>query len=156
VTLALADVVTCTINNTAIPPTLTLRKQVVNTSGGTAVNTDWLLTATGPSTITGRHGDAPITGAVVPGGTFPLSEAGGPTGYTASVWTCTGASSSNSGAGTVTLVPGNNAICTITNTDQPAKLTLTKVVDPAASGSGKHPTDWTLTAMPFGIPGQGP
>ena len=52
--------------------------------------------------------------------------------------------------------PGDNATCTITNTDQPATLTLTKVVDPAATGSGKVPADWTLTATPVAITGQGP
>ena len=48
------------------------------------------------------------------------------------------------------------ATCTITNTDQPASLTLTKVVDSAASGSGRVPADWTLTATPVAITGQGP
>ena len=55
-----------------------------------------------------------------------------------------------------TLAPGDTATCTITNTDQPAKLTLAKVVDPAASGSGKVPADWTLTATPVGDHRAGP
>ncbi len=156
VALALGQSATCTINNTAVPPTLTLRKQVVNTSGGAAVATDWLLSATGPSTIQGRHGQAAVTNAVVTVGTYTLAEAGGPTGYTASQWACTGAASSDAGAGTVTVAVGNSATCTITNTDQPAKLTLTKVVDAAASGSGKVAADWTLTATPVAIVGQAP
>ena len=51
VTLALAESATCTIVNDDIPATLTLVKQVVNDDGGTAVATDWTLTATGPTPI---------------------------------------------------------------------------------------------------------
>ncbi len=69
-------------------------------------------------------------------GTYTLSESGGPAGYTAGTWSCT--------AGTLTgsslVLPLNtSATCTINNDDQPAHLTLTKVVDAAASGSGKVP-----------------
>ena len=84
-------------------------------------------------------GDPAVTNAVVPVGAYTLAEAGGPGGYTASAWTCTGATSTDPTAGTVTLAAGDAATCTITNTDQPATLTLAKVVDPAASGSGKVP-----------------
>ena len=92
-----------------------------------------------------------------PSGTYTLAETAGPTGYTtASPWTCTGAASSDAAAGTVTVAAGNSATCTITNTDQPAKLTLAKVVDTAASGSGKVPADWTLTRHAGRHPGQAP
>ena len=40
--------VTCTINNDDQPATLTLVKTVTNDNGGTAVPTDWTLTAAGP------------------------------------------------------------------------------------------------------------
>jgi hypothetical protein len=157
VTIGLDQDVTCTITNTAIPPTLTLAKTVSNTAGGTAVPTDWLLSATGGSTtIEGRVGETAVTNAVVPVGTYGLAESGGPTGYTASDWSCTGATSTDPVAATVTLGPGDAATCTISNSDQPATLTLVKVVDPATSGSGREPSDWTLTATPAGIPGQGP
>src|SRR4029079_5946337 len=55
----------------------------------------------------------------------------------------------------ITLAAGDQATCTIHNDDQPAKLTLRKIVDAAESGSGKVPADWTLTARPATIPGQG-
>ena len=74
----------------------------------------------------------------------------------ASQWSCAGAAATDPAAGTVTLAVGNAATCTITNTDQPATLTLVKVVDPVASGSGRVPSDWTLTATPVGITGQVP
>ena len=49
VALALGEAATCTIINDDIPATLTLVKEVVNDDGGTAVPTDWTLTATGPT-----------------------------------------------------------------------------------------------------------
>ena len=55
----------CTITNTFIPPAqpahLTLAKALVNTGGGTAQATDWTLTASGPTPISGHTGDAAIT-----------------------------------------------------------------------------------------------
>ena len=146
--------VTCTITNTAVPPTLTLVKQVENRSGGSAVPADWILSAADEVTISGHSGDPSVTAAVVPVGSYQLSESGGPTGYDGSAWSCTGASGSDPTS--VQLHVGDAATCTITNTDTPARLTLQKVVDPAASGSGKVPADWTITATPDGIAGQDP
>lgn len=152
VTLTTGSDARCTITNTAIAPTLTLVKEVVNTSGGTALPAEWTLNATGVVTISGVTGSPAVTAAAVRVGTYTLTETGGPTGYTASTWTCTGATVV--GGDTVTLAAGADASCTITNTDQPAVLTLRKIVDPAASGSGKVPADWTLTATPVAIAGQ--
>ena len=42
---------TCTINNNDQPAQLTLVKTVTNDNGGTAVPTDWTLTAAGPTPI---------------------------------------------------------------------------------------------------------
>ena len=49
---------TCTITNDDQPATLTLVKTVTNDNGGTAVPTDWTLTATGPTPISGTTGSA--------------------------------------------------------------------------------------------------
>ena len=51
---------------------------------------------------------APIRG-------YDLSESGGQPGYTASAWVCAGGVQDD--ADTITLTPGDNATCTITNTD---------------------------------------
>ena len=57
VTLTEGQTATCTITNTAVAPQLTLVKLVDNgTTGGTAVATDWTLSAAGPTTISGRIG----------------------------------------------------------------------------------------------------
>ncbi|KKR57903.1 hypothetical protein A2239_00760 [Candidatus Uhrbacteria bacterium RIFOXYA2_FULL_40_9] len=111
-----------TLNNTEItvPTSLTLDKIVVNDDGGTAVESDWTLTATGPTSISGP-GAAGSTD-VVSGGTFvagayTLSESAGPAGYTASSWSCI----KNGGApvvgSSITLEAGDTATCTITNND---------------------------------------
>ena len=157
VSVGLGQDVTCTITNTAVAPTLTLVKEVTNNDWwywrGRRIGCCRLRVAV---TIQGRAGEAAVTAAAVPVGSYTLSESGGPGGYTASQWACTGATGSDPAAGTVTLAAGDVATCTITNTDQPASLTLTKVVDSAASGSGRVPADWTLTATPVAITGQGP
>ena len=154
--LAEGEDATCTITNTAIEPRLTLVKTVINNSGGTAVPTDWILTAAGPTTVTGRTGEAAVTAAVVPMGQYQLSESGGDPGYDASPWVCTGNATPVTAGGRLDVGVGEDVTCTITNTDQPATLTLAKVVDAGGSGSGKVPADWTLTATPVGIPGQPP
>ena len=134
--------VTCTITNNDQPATLTLVKQVVNNNGGSAVATDWTLSAEGPSPITGTSGSEAVTGAVVSAGSYGLAEAGGPAGYTASDWSCTGATVTGA---TVTVPNGGDVTCTITNDDQPGSLTLVKEVVNDGGGTAE-PTDWTLSA----------
>ena len=84
-------------------------------------------------------------------GTYTLSESGGPAGYTASAWSCTAGTFTGASSGVAA-----QHLCHLHDQQQrPARaLTLTKVVDAAASGSGKVAADWTLTATPNAIPGQ--
>ena len=81
--------------------TLTLVKTVDNGQRGTAVPADWTLTATGPTPITGPGSSPAVTEQTVNAGTYALSESGGPAGYTASAWSCTG--------GTVDRIDGRRA-----------------------------------------------
>ena len=91
------------------PAHLTLAKIV---SGGTAVATDWTLSATGPSTISGVTGAPAITNAALTAGTYVLAESG-PTGYNPSAWSCTGGSLTGA---SLVLAAGETASCSITNT----------------------------------------
>jgi hypothetical protein len=152
-TLEVGQSARCTITNSDIPPRLTLVKQVDNRFGGTAAATAWTLTASGPTPITGTTGSAAVTDVEVDAGSYTLAESGGPGGYLASAWACTGATLDGT---SLTLAVGADARCTITNSDQPARLTLVKVVDGEAAGTGRVPADWTLTATPDGIEGQEP
>ena len=111
-------------------------KTVTNDNGGTAAVGAWTLTATGPTTITGITGAPAVTNAPVNTGTYTLSETG-PAGYAAGNWSCT--------AGTLTgsslVLPLNSvsATCTINNDDQPATLTLVKVVNNGTTGATATP-----------------
>ena len=134
--------VTCTITNDDQPGTLTLVKTVTNDNGGTALPTDWTLTADGPTTISGAVGDPAVTDATVDAGAYDLSETDGPTGYTPGPWTCTGGTVTD---GTVTIPNDGDVTCTIDNDDEPGTLTLVKTVTNDNGGTAL-PTDWTLTA----------
>jgi hypothetical protein len=150
--LEIGESATCTINNDDQPARLTLVKTVTNDNGGTATPTQWTLAASGPTPIRGATGSAGVTNVPIDAGTYTLAESGGPAGYTAGDWSCDGGTQNGS---SLDLGVGQSATCTINNDDQPAQLTLKKIVDPAESGSGKVPFDWTLTATPDDIPGQG-
>ncbi|MEZ4633074.1 MAG: Ig-like domain-containing protein [Deinococcales bacterium] len=94
-------------------PRLTLLKTAINDNAGTAVDTAWTLSATGPVTISGVEGDATITNATVSAGTYTLAESG-PSGYTQIDLSCTGGTLSGAD---LTLANGDNVICTFTNDD---------------------------------------
>lgn len=116
----------CTITNSnLVPPTLTLEKIVV---GGSDAPSSWTLSADGTSGgFSGAANGADVTDKVVTAGvTYTLSESDGPSGYDASKWACTGASTWDANAGTVTPHYGENVTCSITNTRQSIDLTLQK------------------------------
>jgi uncharacterized repeat protein (TIGR01451 family)/LPXTG-motif cell wall-anchored protein/fimbrial isopeptide formation D2 family protein len=140
-TLGLDQNVTCTIVNDDIAPRLTLIKQVVNDDGGTAVATQWTLTADGPTPISGATGSGAVTDAAVEAGVYTLSE-DGPAGYSASDWSCTGGTLD---VDQLTLAVGEVASCTIVNDDIAALLTLVKAVVNDDGGTAAD-TDFTLTA----------
>ena len=150
--LPLGTSATCTINNNDIGPRLTLVKTVTNDNGGTATPTQWTLTGTGPTTISGATGSVPVTNAPVNAGSYALTETG-PAGYAPGPWSCVGATAVGN---TVALPLAANATCTINNNDAPATLTLVKVVDNGLTGATRVPADWTLSANgPTPITGPG-
>ncbi|KAB2683399.1 DUF11 domain-containing protein [Brucella pseudintermedia] len=120
------------INSEAIcQPKLTLRKEVINDQKGTAVPTEFTLRATGKAplanSIQGFMGDAAITNASVPAGSYALAEDNKP-GYLASAYSCSvdGSAAQPLTNGELALANGQNAICTIVNDDQNPKLTIQK------------------------------
>ena len=140
--LAPGQIATCFVVNDDQPAQLTLVKTVTNDNGGTAVPTAWTLAAAGPTPISGTTGSTAVTNAVVSAGTYTLSESGGPTGYTASAWTCTGGTLTGA---SVVVANGANVVCTINNDDIGARLTLVKTVTNDNGGTAV-PTAWTLAA----------
>ncbi len=100
------------IEQGATPPTrLTLIKHVVNDNGGTSVASDFALTASGPTPISGAGGVS--SGSGFTAGTYTLSETG-PAGYRASAWICTGGTQSGN---QITVTAAQTAVCEITNDD---------------------------------------
>jgi hypothetical protein len=128
----------CTITNDDQPPSLTLVKVVINDNGGTAVTTDFILSADGPTPISGAGGVS--SGANFSAGAYALSETT-VAGYTASAWSCTG-SGTQSGS-SITLANGQSATCTIVNNDAkaaPAAATaMSWVLHDSATVSGIRP-----------------
>jgi len=144
----------CSITNTSKPALLTLVKTVVNAYGSTASSSDWTLTASGPSTASGTSGSVPVTAAQVKSGMYALSESG-PSGFTASAWTCTGTGviavvTTESGASSVNLANGANATCTVTNTAQQPHLTIIKHMVNLSATTPWVASDFTLTVTASG------
>ena len=136
------QILSCTVVNALIPATLTLQKTVDNPFGGDADPVDWTLQAAGPQTVAGPSGSAAVTGAKVAPGTYLLSELDGPDGYSASAWSCTGATVSGN---SVTLVAGATVSCGITNTELGVPvLTQDKTVNTATAHEGDTLT-YTMT-----------
>lgn len=135
------ETVTCTFTNSK-RPILTLQKTVVKDNGGTANDTDWTLSASGLTSISGVEGNVSVTNAIVSPGAYDLSESDGPSGYTASQYSCVKNNSAPVVGNSITLAYGDVATCTITNDDIAPKLHLRKEI----SGGNATLTDFTLTA----------
>ena len=145
ITVGIGGEATCTITNDDIAPKLHLRKVVTKDNGGTALATAWTLNADGTGT-NDLSGSTPVdSGPTLQSDTWTLSESG-PSGYSASDWSCVGGSQ---GTGTdknkITVGIGGEATCTITNDDIAPKLHLRKVVTKDNGGTALA-TAWTLNA----------
>ncbi len=116
VSLAVGDIKSCTITNNDIAPTLTLVKTVSNDNGGTKVVADFPLFINGDPVTSG------VANSLVANVLYTASESTS-YGYQPLSW------GGNCAAdGTITLAPGDNKTCTITNDDIQPKLTVTKFV----------------------------
>ncbi len=90
--------------------TLTLVKQVLD---GEDAPSAWTLAADGATDFSGVSGSGAVTSVAVIPGAYNLSELNGPSGYTASNWTCVGGNQND--ADTVTIADGQNVTCTVVN-----------------------------------------
>src|SRR5437773_202866 len=136
--IALAENKTCTVTNDDIPPApqLTVIKHVVNDNGGTAEAGNWSMTVTNNGTPMAAFAGSELPGTIMTlaPGTYGVTESGGPTGYSATSSTgCSG-----------TIAAGEQKICTVTNDDQPAHLTVIKTVI-NDNGGNKGAADFSIT-----------
>lgn len=143
----------CDVTNAARAQTLTLEKEVDNSAGGVSTADLWTLTAAdgatrvinGVGTIT-TPDVAAISGRVIAGVTYTLSEAG-PSGYTAApAWVCmesgTQTSVAVTGGNKVTTVAGQDVTCRIVNTAIAGDGSISKsVVSNVQNADGT----WTIT-----------
>jgi choice-of-anchor A domain-containing protein len=140
-----ATEVSC-VSTSAATATLTLVKQV---EGGTAEPSDWTLSATGPTTISGPSGSPAVTEQTVSTGDYTLTESAGPDGYTAGAWACTGAPVTES---IVTIGDRDAVVCTVVNTATPTapqSPTPTETPTPPSPTTPSVPAP-TQTASPGG------
>ena len=145
VVLGLGDSATCTVTDDDEPSQLTLIAQVVNRStGGTAAPGQWTLSAAGPTSISGRGNSAGVTDQTIDAGTYALSESGGPRGYAAGPWSCTGGTLARN---RLSVPNGAHIICSVTNSAQQPTLTLIKVVRNGHTGASASATAWQLSAV---------
>ena len=131
VTLVAGEHKQCTItndDNAPVKATLTLVKNVIKNSGGTTTAAVWTLAASGPTPISGATGSGTVTNANVDPGTYDLSETGGPSGYTASLYSCVKNGGGAVDGNSISLAAGDTATCTITNDDQQGTLIVKKVI----------------------------
>ncbi len=146
ITLAPGDDITCTITNDDVAPKLTVVKDPTNDNGGNAKPDDFALT---------------VGGNPVPSGVASTLNANTPysinetqlAGYTFVSITGSPKCPSVLG-GTITLAPGDDITCTITNDDVAPKLTVVK--DPTNDNGGNaKPDDFALTVggnpVPSGV-----
>jgi hypothetical protein len=161
--LAFGHTVTTDSNTITVPTTLRVIKTVINTSGGTAVSSDFTIHVKSAGVdVSG----SPQLGAVTPGtayslsaGTYVVSENVNPS-YTAIF------SGDCNSSGSVTLALGDSKTCTITNTDTPPPPTpsstggstfsplplinITKIPSPVALPLGAGVVNYTYTATNIG------
>ena len=126
--------VTCTFTNSLQTAHLTLVKTVINDNGGAKVVSDF------PLFISGTPATSGVSYELL-AGSYTASETT-QTGYAASAW-----GTDCSAAGTITLLPGDDKTCTITNNDIAPKLIVIKHVinDGPGNPGTKVAADFSIT-----------
>jgi hypothetical protein len=154
-TIAAGETKTCTVTNDDQPATLTVVKTVNNTHGGTMSAEDFTLSVTGEGNVSlGNQGPSQIQSLQIPidqenntvsfsgnaEGTTVTLDAGE---YSVTEASTTGYSASFGEGCSGTIAPGEQVTCTVTNSDQPATLTVIKNVVNTHGGT-KTASDFTL------------
>ena len=148
-TLAPGADVTCLIANDDIGPLLTLTKTVVNDNGGTLAIDDFDISIDGTEVTSG------VSNAVSANTPILISELD-LVPYAEGTWECTDANGLTPGSDlpvaglatgvTLTLQPGSDVTCAITNNDLGIDLSIAKAVDDVTPNIGQTIT-FTLTVL---------
>ncbi len=138
IVLASGADVTCSITNDDIAPTLTLVKNVVNDNGGDGVIADFDISVDGAVVSSG------VATTVLANEIITISELD-LAAYAEGTWACVDANTITTGlpgagvaTGTdITLLPGSDVTCSITNNDLGIDLSIAKSVDDATPNIGQ-------------------
>lgn len=136
ISLASGDNVTCRItNNDVAAATLTLVKQVINDSGGTATAPDFTLSFDNGAGTSGNGvtGTAAVTSVSLVPDLYTLSESA-VTGYQLTSIACDGVDSD--GLDGVEIEPGEDVTCRLVNDDQGVDLEIQKSVNNTSPNIG--------------------
>ncbi len=127
----------CTFVNTAKPGTIKVVKNTIGANGTFSFTSN---TALGNFDLSTSGGTASTSAASAPVGTYNISEsAAAPWQLTSS--TCTGAQSPSS----VFVGPGQDVVCTFTNTAPDPSITVTKTAGAASVAEPGAPVTYTVT-----------
>lgn len=129
ITLASGSDVTCAISNDDIQPVLSLTKTLINDNGGLSSIVDFDLSIDG-SVVSSGASSSVLANTAITIAELELD------GYTAGTWSCIDANGFTTGLPTagiatgesITLEPGSNVNCAITNDDVAPSLTLVKIL----------------------------
>ncbi|MDO4230894.1 MAG: hypothetical protein Q4D19_02055 [Lautropia sp.] len=160
--LALSDKATCTLRYDDQPARLTLEKKLDIKHGRQATVGDFTLEAQHVDRAdvrqSGVTGAPAVTGAEVPAGNYLLSESERP-GFTAFPWVCRVQKPGSNDAmdvpvpgSTLNLGIGENAHCSVTNTDDPVQVKLDLISTfHVADGANRPVDDSTLPPVALTI-----
>jgi uncharacterized repeat protein (TIGR01451 family) len=141
ITLAVGDDKTCTITNDDIAPKLTVIKYVDNSNGGTATTSDFSLTVGGNPVTSGVEYEYDANTPYV------INEVG-TAGYSFDSIVGSDKCPTSLG-GTITLAPGDDITCTITNEDIAPSITLIKrVIKDNGGTAGVNDFGLSIGAIP--------
>jgi hypothetical protein len=146
--LALGEAAVCTIVNDDIAPLFTLVKNVINDDFGTAVADDFLLTVNGGSVLSGASNPYQANVALAVNETllsgYEFVDIQGDEKCPVAL------------GGAVTLAPGDDITCTITNDDLAPAINLAKVVTsgPTLEADGSYTVVYTISATNTGGAGE--
>lgn len=151
ITLKSGENKTCTITNSDIAPSLTVKKHVKNDNGGNAdiskfeikLNDDALTFDTG--VVAGDTTTYTSTPSVVSNTSYSLSEKTDVFGYNAGTWTCKdNLTNAELNPSSLKLNEGQSVTCEITNDDIAPKLTVIKHVVNNGNDGLKQASDFTI------------
>jgi hypothetical protein len=137
---------TCMITNDDIAPVLRFEKKVINDNGGTLIADNFGIAATGltpivfgqPTQSSGATSIYTSAGLVYANTPYVITE-NDTQGYSEGIWSCSNGAIGQDLSVSVTLQPGDDVTCSVTNDDIPPTILVHKVIDHTLYGGSGTP-----------------